>query len=259
MKRMLPFFTSFVLLLAVWELLALSGIFPESLFPSPQTVLLALAGLARSGELLLDVGASMYRFLTGYLSACLLAVGLGLALGWMPGVWRCVNPLVQFLRPISPVAWLPFIVLWVGIGDTPAIVIIFLAAFFPVLLTTISAIGRIDPVYTKIADNFGLGKRQTLFGIVFPAVFPQIAGGLRLAVGTAWIFLVAGEMAGSQSGLGYRIVDARNNLRVDILMAEIIVIGILGVVLEWLLRYLEDQVGTVWGFAPSEGGNETCH
>ena len=137
--------------------------------------------------------------------------------------------------------------LWLGIGDIPAIVVIFLAAFFPVLLSTVGAVRRIDPVYLKVSKNFGLGSVQTLFKIVLPAVFPVIANALHIALGTAWIFLVAGEMAGTQSGLGFLIVDARNNLRTDELLAAIVTIGVLGVLLDWIIKQFETTVNRVWG------------
>lgn len=252
MKKTRSYIISFAVLVILWELLAVSGLFPESLFPSPVRTAEALGRRISSGALLLDIGASMYRFFIGYITSVIAAVILGLLLGWFAKAWRYVDPVVQFLRPVSPVAWLPFIVLWVGIGDVPAIVIIFIAAFFPVLLTTVTAVGNIDPVYLKISDNFGLGRAQTLLGIVFPAIFPQIANALHIAVGTAWIFLVVGEMAGSQSGLGYLITDARNNLQTDTLMAAIIVIGIIGIVLDLLIRHAQEQVERIWGFSRSE-------
>ena len=252
MKKTRSYIISFAVLVILWELLAVSGLFPESLFPSPVRTAEALGRRISSGALLLDIGASMYRFFIGYITSVVAAVILGLLLGWFAKAWRYVDPVVQFLRPISPVAWLPFIVLWVGIGDVPAIVIIFIAAFFPVLLTTVTAVGNIDPVYLKISDNFGLGRAQTLLGIVFPAIFPQIANALHIAVGTAWIFLVVGEMAGSQSGLGYLITDARNNLQTDTLMAAIIVIGIIGIALDLLIRHAQEQVERIWGFSRSE-------
>ena len=252
MKKTRSYIISFAVLIILWELLAVSGLFPESLFPSPVRTAEALGRRISSGALLLDIGASMYRFFIGYITSVVAAVILGLLLGWFAKAWRYVDPVVQFLRPISPVAWLPFIVLWVGIGDVPAIVIIFIAAFFPVLLTTVTAVGNIDPVYLKISDNFGLGRAQTLLGIVFPAIFPQIANALHIAVGTAWIFLVVGEMAGSQSGLGYLITDARNNLQTETLMAAIISIGILGIVLDLLIRHAQQHVERIWGFSRSE-------
>lgn len=247
MRKVLKGVLSFAALLVLWQLLAVSGLFPASLFPGPVSVGRALADRAASGQLMLDIGASMYRFFIGYLVACVSAILLGLVMGWCTRAWEFLNPVVQFIRPISPVAWLPFIVLWLGIGDIPAIVVIFLAAFFPVLLSTVGAVRRIDPVYLKVSKNFGLGSVQTLFKIVLPAVFPVIANALHIALGTAWIFLVAGEMAGTQSGLGFLIVDARNNLRTDELLAAIVVIGILGVLLDWIIRQFEDGVNRLWG------------
>ena len=124
------------------------------------------------------------------------------------------------------------------------------------MLTTVSAVNKLDPVYKKIASNFGLGKAKTLFGIIFPASFPQIASGLHLALGTAWIFLVAGEMAGAQSGLGYLVTDARNSLETDLLMAAILVIGLLGLVLDLLIRCGEKKKKRLWGFGTTEGGRD---
>lgn len=254
MKKLKYFIIPAAGLLLGWQILSVLGIFPKSLFPGPVDVGRALGERILSGKLILDVGASMYRFLIGYSLAVLLAVFSGLILGRLPGIWNYLNPIVQLLRPISPVAWLPFIVLWMGTGDVPAIVIIFLAAFFPTLLTTVNAVAKVDPVYEKIAANFGLGKGKTLFQIIFPAAFPQIASGLHLALGTAWIFLVAGEMAGSQSGLGYLITDARNNLETDLLMAAIVVIGVLGLILDLLMGYAEEQAAKRWGLGAKEGG-----
>ena len=187
------------------------------------------------------------RFAVGYISSVLIALIAGLILGWYSKVWAYLNPIVQVLRPISPVAWLPFIVLFFGIGEAPAIVIIFLAAFFPVLLATIAAVQKLDPIYLKVAQNFGIGTPAIFTKIILPAIFPQIATGLHLALGTAWVFLVAGEMVGAQSGLGFLIIDARNNLRADLLMAAIIAIGLLGLLLDSAMSLAERRLCRAWG------------
>lgn len=189
----------------------------------------------------------MYRFAAGYVSSVIIAVLLGLVIGRLPKVFQYINPAVQLLRPISPMAWMPFIVLWFGIGDIPAIVIIFIAAFFPVLLSTVSAVGGIDTIYLKVSENFGIRQPQIMWKVIFPASFPQIANGIHLALGTAWVFLVAGEMVGAQSGLGYLVIDARNNLRADILFADIIVIGLIGLLLDTLLKVAEKRIVKAWG------------
>lgn len=256
MKKLWQLVAVFLVLLIVWQLICQAGIFNLNLFPSPVSSGRALAGLALEENLFLHIGASMYRFLIGYISAAVLAGILGLFLGYFTKIWIYLNPLVQFLRPISPIAWMPFIALWFGIGDVPAIIVIFIAAFFPILLSTISAIEKIDPVYFKVASNFGLNAVQTLFKIVFPSVFPQMMNGLHLAVGTAWIFLVAGEMIGTQSGLGFLIIDARNNLRTDVLVAAIAIIGILGLCLDKTICFLEQLVSERWGIGMTERRKE---
>lgn len=236
-----------LLVLLAWQALLSLGGYSEALFPSPLATLDGLYELLTDGVLLKDIGASLYRFAVGYLSSVLLAMLLGLVLGWYRGIWTYLNPIAQVLRPISPMAWLPFIVLIFGIGEMPALVIIFIAAFFPVLLATVAAVHDIAPVYLKVAQNFGIRQPALLAKIVFPAVFPRIATGLHLALGTAWVFLVAGEMVGAQSGLGFLIIDARNNLRADLLMAAIITIGVLGLLLDGGVTLVERAINRRFG------------
>ena len=240
---------SLVILVGVWQIAFLLSNYNSSLFPSPLQAFRALLEMIENGTLIKNIGTSMYRFAAGYVSAVIVAVIFGLILGRLPAVFKYINPSVQLLRPISPTAWMPFIVLLFGIGDIPAIVIIFIAAFFPVLLSTVSAVGGIDPIYLKVSKNFGIKQPQIMWKVIFPAAFPQIANGIHLALGTAWIFLVAGEMVGAQSGLGYQIIDARNNIRADILLATIFVIGLIGLLLDTLLKALEKKIMKAWGGA----------
>jgi NitT/TauT family transport system permease protein len=206
-----------------------------------------------SGILFTHIKVSLLRFFAGYSIAVILAVILGLVLGWFEKIWDIFDPIVQVLRPISPIAWFPFIVLLLGIGDLPAIAIIFIAAFFPVLLSTVSAVKKVDKTYLKVARNFGIKQPFVLTKIVFPAAFPNIVTGLHIALGSAWVFLVAGEMVGVQSGLGYLIIDARNSLRSDLLLSGIIFIGILGLLLDKLITVFEKWVGKTWGIASEPG------
>ena len=240
---------SVAILILIWQLLFSVSSYDKALFPSPKMAFDALVELIENGKLFENIRTSMYRFVTGYFSSVIVAVVLGLILGRVPKLFQYINPAVQLLRPISPTAWMPFIVLLFGIGDVPAIVIIFIAAFFPVLLSTVSAVGNIDPVYLKVSKNFGIRQPALTWKVIFPAAFPQIANGIHLALGTAWIFLVAGEMVGAQSGLGYQIIDARNNIRADILLATILVIGIIGILLDGLLKLVEKVILKSWGGA----------
>ncbi|MBO7726666.1 MAG: ABC transporter permease [Thermoguttaceae bacterium] len=238
---------SVALVILAWQILFQVSDYEAALFPSPKMAFDALVEMFKNGTLLEHIKTSMYRFLVGYLSAVAVAVVLGLILGRLPKVFQYINPAVQLLRPISPTAWMPFIVLLFGIGDMPAIVIIFIAAFFPVLLSTVSAVGNVDPIYLKVSQNYGITQPALTWKVIFPAAFPQIANGIHLALGTAWIFLVAGEMVGAQSGLGYAIIDARNNIRADILLATILVIGVIGILLDGILRLIEKQIFKAWG------------
>ena len=234
-------------LLVIWQLVYSIGNFGDALFPSPLSAWKSLVKIAKNGVLVRSIGTSMYRFAVGYISGVAAAVLLGLVLGWFTNIFKYVNPVVQLLRPISPTAWMPFIALWFGIGDIPAIVIIIIAAFFPVLLSTVSAVGGIDPIYLKVSDNFGIKQPQIMWKVIFPAAFPQIANGIHLALGTAWIFLVAGEMIGCQSGLGYLIIDSRNNIDAGTLLAAILVIGVIGLLLDSILKALEKKILSSWG------------
>lgn len=238
---------SVAILILLWQLLFNISGFDKALFPSPLMAFEALVEMFKKGQLFENIGASMYRFAAGYLSSVIIAVLLGVILGRLPKVFQYINPVLQLLRPISPTAWMPFVVLLFGIGDIPAIVIIFIAAFFPVLLSTVSAVGNIDPIYLKVSKNFGIKQPALTWKVIFPAAFPQIANGIHLALGTAWIFLVAGEMVGAQSGLGYQIIDARNNIRADILLATILVIGIIGIILDGVLKLIENVILKSWG------------
>jgi NitT/TauT family transport system permease protein len=234
-------------LLAIWQAVAFFGQVNPALFPSPLAALSGVYELAVTGMLWESIAYSLLRFFAGYLGAVILAVPLGMCFGYFKGLWRFVNPAVQILRPISPIAWLPFVVLWAGIGDIPAIVIVFIAAFFPVLLSTVSAVGKVDQNYFKLAKNFGLSRLATFTKIIFPAAFPYIASGLHIAIGTAWVFIVAGEMVGAQSGLGFLIVDTRNNMRMDLLMATMFMIGVLGLALDGMVVFLERLIYKKWG------------
>ena len=229
----------------VWGLAARH--YPPEQFPGPLEVARALVELTADGTLWNNTWVSLTRFVSGYLLAVAVAMPLGLLLGRFTPVQRALDPLIQVLRPISPIAWFPLAVLWFGIGNAPAIYIIFLAALFPVLLTTISAVRAIPAVYLKVATNFGAPPLMTFLRVLVPAAFPGIMVGLHIAVGTAWIHLVAGEMLGAQSGLGYMIVDARNFLRTDVIMAGMLVVGLLGLAIYRGMRALEHLIGRYWG------------
>ena len=251
MRRLANAAVGLGLLFAVLEGLALSGRYPPALLPPPAKVLAGFREIAASGLLAEHVLVTLRRFFVGYLAASASGIALGLAFGWLTRLWAVAEPVVHALRPISPVAWFPFIVLWFGIGDVPATVIIFISAFFPVLLSTVAATRLIDPLYLKVAGNFGIRQPSLMFKIALPAVFPNIVTGLHLALGAAWIFMVAGEMLGTQSGLGFLIIDARNGFRTDLVVCAMITIGFLGLALDRAIAVFERWANRVWGVGPA--------
>ncbi|MDR0954105.1 MAG: ABC transporter permease [Rikenellaceae bacterium] len=235
------------LLLAIWQLAAVH--YDSVLFPTPVQVLRSWWELLAGGTLGAHIATSLARFVVGYITAALCGIVAGLLFGWFAGAWLFVDPVIQLLRPVSPLAWTPFIVLWFGIGDIPAVVIIFISVFYPVLLATVAAVGRVEKIYLRVAQNFAFTRFQTLTKIVLPASFPQISTGLHQGIGTGWVFLVAGEMVGAQSGLGYLIIDSRNNLRPDWLLVAILTIGALGLLLDTAVNRGEKQIYKKWGGA----------
>lgn len=252
-KKLVRVLISLSAIVIIWQLVYLTGRYEMTLLPSPLRVLESMGELIYEGTLFTHITVSLHRFFSGYILAAFLGITLGLFFGWYIKSWAYINPIVQFLRPVSPIAWFPFIVLWFGIGNTPAIVIIFIAAFYPVLLSTVSGVNKVDRIYIKVAHNFGLRPLQVLLKVVLPASFPMIANGLHMALGSAWVFLVAGEMVGAQSGLGFLIIDARNSLRSDLVLAGIIFIGLSGLILDQAIKLLESFIEKQWGVV--KGGN----
>lgn len=247
LKKLLFPIIALLVFVAVWQLAARR--YPPEQFPAPSDVMLALRELVDNGVLLGHIAISLARFGGAYLLAVMVAIPLGLFLGRFTRCHAAVDPLIQVLRPISPIAWFPLAVLWFGIGNAPAVFIIFLAAFYPVLLTTISSVRAVPAVYLKVASNFGSRPAMTFLRVIIPAAFPGIMVGLHIAVGTAWIHLVAGEMLGAQSGLGFMIVDARNFLRTDQIMAGMLIVGILGLAIYKAMQAAESVIGRRWGIA----------
>jgi NitT/TauT family transport system permease protein len=245
-NKLFPLLTA-AAFITLWQVAA--GRYTPEQLPAPTDVLKAIRELSDNGVLWGHIGISLARFAGAYLLAVSVAIPLGLFLGRFSRCHAAIDPLIQVLRPISPIAWFPLAVLWFGIGNAPAVFIIFLAAFYPVLLTTISSVRAVPAVYLKVATNFGAGSRMTFLRVIVPAAFPGIMVGLHIAVGTAWIHLVAGEMLGAQSGLGFMIVDARNFLRTDQILAGMLLVGILGLAIYQGMKSFERCIGRRWGIA----------
>jgi NitT/TauT family transport system permease protein len=223
---------------------------PAQILPGPLAVLAGIWELLERGLLFKYIVASLYRVTWGYLTAALLAIPIGLAIGWYRRSELALNPIIQILRPISPLAWIPISILWFGVGDMAAIYLIFLASFLPITVTAMNAVSRIPTVHLNAGRNFGLSQAQLVYRVVYPAVMPQLIIGLRIALGVAWLVVVAAEMIAVNSGLGFLIVDARNaGNRYDLVVAGMVMIGVIGLLLDIGMRSLERVRILRWGYA----------
>jgi NitT/TauT family transport system permease protein len=245
-RLLLPAATVLVAL-ALWQ--AAVVLTRTDIFPLPAEVARGIGELAGRGLLWSYVGDSLRRVLLGYGAAALLGVAVGLALGRAPFAQGLANPLIQMLRPISPLAWMPLAVIWFGVSELAPMFLIFLGAFFPVVVATLNAVRNIPPMYFQAASNFGLPRGRMLRRVIFPAIVPRVLTGLRIALGIAWMVVVAAEMLGVDSGLGYLIIDSRNaGKRYDLVLAGMLMIGTIGLGLDLLMRRLERIRSVRWGF-----------
>jgi NitT/TauT family transport system permease protein len=245
--RILPFAVVLVGLL-IWAALARFRVFPESVFPSPVAVARGLVEELRNGRLLDDVVASLFRVTTGFALAAFIGIPAGLWLGHHARARTAFLPVVNFFRSLSPLAWIPFAILWFGIGDLPTVFLIFMASFFPVVLATVAAVANIPSVYFRVARDYGFSNNEVLTKVTLPAIAPQVITSLRVTAGLAWLVVVAAEMIAGRAGLGFAIWDARNGLRMDLLVSGMIVIGVIGVVIDRVLLQLTRISSVRWGY-----------
>ena len=237
-----------ILALVAWQLVVTAT--SATVFPTPLDVVKGIVELESRGVLWSYIGDSLRRVGTGYGLAVLAGLPLGIALGWYSAAARALNPLIQMMRPISPLAWMPLAVIWFGIGESAPTFLIFLGAFFPIVVSATTAVRNVSRVLVLAGTNFGLTGAALLRRVIFPAMLPRMITGLRLALGIAWLVVVAAEMIAVDSGLGYLIIDSRNaGKRYDLVVAGMLVIGLIGFFLDLFMRRLERLRSVEWGFS----------
>ena len=247
-KQVLPAVAVIAVLIAIWW--AAVALTHSVIFPTPWQVVTGTAELARDGTLFQHIFASLFRVGVGFGLAVLVAVPLGLWMGWVRGAYVTLNPLFQMLRPISPIAWIPIAILWFGVGNVSPIFLIFLSSVFPMVVQTTVGVHTIEKRYLRAAANFGVSRATLFRQVVIPAVLPQVIVGMRIGLGVAWLVVVAAEMIALRSGLGYLIMDSRNaGNRYDLVIAGMIIIGLIGLLLDGLMRLLEGLKVVRWRYA----------
>src|SRR3954471_3229138 len=244
----LPSIVVIAVLIAAWWLAV--DLTQSAIFPTPKAVVLGTLELARDGTLWEHIGASLMRVGIGFGIAVLIAVPLGLWMGWVHGAFVTLNPLFQILRPISPIAWIPIAILWFGVGNASPIYLIFIASVFPMIVQTTAGVHTIEKRFLNAAENFGVPRQKLFMQVVFPASLPQIIVGMRIGLGVAWLVVVAAEMIALHSGLGYLIIDSRNaGNRYDLVIAGMIIIGLIGLALDGIMRLMEKMQIVRWRYA----------
>jgi NitT/TauT family transport system permease protein len=231
-----------LVLVLVWEACARAGIVSPIVLPAPSAVAAKWFASLVSGELLHDAASSLFRVVAGFVVGSVLALPLGLAMGAYPRAYELGNTLVQILRPIPPIAFIPLAILWFGLGNPPAVFLIALGAFFPVLMNTIAGVRQVDGIYLRAAQNLGAGQGVLFRRVIVPAAMPFILTGLRIGIGTAFIVVIVSEMIAVNDGLGFRILEAREFLWSDKIIAGMLTIGFLGLALDSGMSRLNDHL-----------------
>ena len=247
LARIVPPVLVIALLIALWWFIVARSDSP--IFPTPWQVVIGAWELVEDGTLAQHIGASVFRVAIGFGLAFLVAIPLGLWMGWVSGAYYTLNPLFQMMRPISPIAWIPVAILWFGVGNMSPIFLIFISSVFPMIVQTTVGVRTIDRRYLRAAANFGVSRSVLFRRVVFPAVLPEIIVGMRIGIGVAWLVVVAAEMIALNSGLGYLIMDSRNaGNRYDLVIASMIIIGVIGLLLDGATRLLERQKTVKWRY-----------
>jgi NitT/TauT family transport system permease protein len=243
---LLPALTA-ALLVMVWQVAV--ALTRTDVFPSPLAVVRGLGELARKGVLATYVRDSLVRVAAGYSLALAFGIPAGIALGWYSGAARAINPVIQFLRPISPLAWIPVAIVLFGVTNAAAIFLIFLASFFPIVVAAMNGVRNVPSMFLHAGRNFGLSAPALFSRVIFPAALPRVLTGLRVALGVAWLVVVAAEMIAVNSGLGYLVIDSRNaGKRYDLVIAAMLLIGLIGLALNLLVGRVERLRAVRGGF-----------
>lgn len=237
----------FGMLIAVWWIVVVKT--QSAIFPTPLQVFLGTTELIADGSLWDHIGSSLMRVGAGFLLAVIIAIPLGLWMGRINLAYITFNPVFQILRPISPIAWIPLAILWFGVGNASPIFLIFVASVFPMIVQTSAGVHTIEKRYLRAAENFGVSRYRLFTQVIIPAVLPEMIVGMRISLGIAWLVVVAAEMIALRSGLGYLIMDSRNaGNRYDLVIAGMIIIGVIGLMLDGLMRLLEGLKAVRWRY-----------
>jgi len=233
---------SIVAIIAIWELLCDIGYVNIRILPSPYVVLITLYHLIISGSILFDMLTSLWRVIVGFL----IAVFLGIVTGYFTATNKkasdFLTPLIEILRPIPPVAFIPLSILWFGIGNAPAYFLVAFGSFFPIFTNTFYGIKSVNKIHIDAALCLGASRKQLVFDVIIPAAMPFITVGLKTGIGVAWFCVIAAELVGAQSGLGYMIQLNRLTLQSENVIAGMVMIGLIGFLMSRMMVFIQKKL-----------------
>ena len=248
LRRAAPPLALVATLVAAWWLAVVRA--ENAIFPTPWQVVTGASELVADGTLLEHIAASVARVASGFFLALALALPVGLWMGRVNAVYATLNPVLQMLRPISPIAWIPLAILWFGVGNASPVFLIFIGSVFPMVVQTAASVHTIDQRYLRAAENLGVARHKLFLRVVIPAVLPEVIVGMRISLGVAWLVVVAAEMIALRSGLGYLIMDSRNaGNRYDLVVSGMVIIGVIGLLLDRSMRMFEKLNAVRWRYA----------
>ena len=235
-----------ITLLAVWQLVVSVGLVNERMLPAPtqifETLMYKFANKAPDGNVLwVNILASLQVALSGFLAAIIIGVPLGLVMGWWTYADRFIRPIFELVRPVPPIAWIPLVVVWMGIGLKAKALIIFFTAFVPCVINSYAGIKQTKPVHLWVAQTFGASRAKMLFTVAIPTAMPLIFTGLRISLQAAWTTLCAAEMLAANKGLGYMIQLNRSLARADLIIVGMLTIGAIGLLMNTVLEALQKK------------------
>ena len=233
-----------VVLLIIWQLLFQIGFIKPVILPPPSKVAQSFLELIGNGQLFKHIGISILRVLEGFGIAAIIGISLGIAIGLSKVLDRLTDFVIQVIKPIPPIAWIPLAILWFGIGESSKIYIIFMGAFFPILVNVLDGVRQTDIKYVELARVLEIDQKKFIRQVVIPGALPSVMTGLRVGIGVAWMCVVAAELIAATQGIGYLINDGRQLSQPDIVLVGMIAIGIIGKLMDDLLKLLEKRLVT---------------
>ena len=229
-------------LIALWQLLCDHGIISTAIVPAPSDVWTAARQLAEQGELQHDILVSLRRVAIGFGAGASLGLVLGVIVGLSEVAHDLFDRSLQMIRTIPHLALVPLMILWFGIGEEPRVILVAMGSLFPVYINTVGGIRNVDPKLIELGRSYGLGRGELVWSIVLPAALQPILVGIRYALGVAWLTLVVGETIASRDGIGYLVQNARELLRIDIIVLAIALYAIAGWLADLLTRLIEHRL-----------------